>query len=242
MTFRIWPATAGLVLVLTAGCSTAGEPTAAMSTPSRTPDVERIALEVQPLFDTDGPTVNVGPFSRALEDADAESIMGTVREMRRAEQTLTAAAMYVAAVRLYNLGFRDQAVEWFYAAQYRARLFQTLLDPRAVGSIGSPAFEARAAHDAFFQLVGPTINGYGGCSRDALLGAIRAVSARNASVADLEGVYPAVAFVPRADWDEANRQVRAGLDGLAVSFDEGWDQFQADREANGVNERFCADG
>ena len=68
--------------------------------------------------------------------------------------------LYVAAIRLYDLGYRKEAIYWFYSAQYRGRQFGVLLDQTKMGSIGSPGFELLHAQNAFYQLVGPYINGY----------------------------------------------------------------------------------
>ena len=68
--------------------------------------------------------------------------------------------MYVAAIRLYDLGHKDEAVYWFYTAQYRARVFTSILDKENVGTIGSEAFELKQAYASFNQLAGEYINGY----------------------------------------------------------------------------------
>ena len=75
--------------------------------------------------------------------------------MKQDWDRLTFPELYVAAIRLYDLGYRKEAVYWFYSAQYRGRQFGVLLDQTKMGSIGSPGFELLHAQNAFYQLVGP---------------------------------------------------------------------------------------
>jgi hypothetical protein len=70
---------------------------------------------------------------------------------------------------LYDLGYRKKAVYWFYSAQYRGRQFGVLLDQTKMGSISDPAFELLHAQNAFYQLVGPCINGYAFGDTDGLM-------------------------------------------------------------------------
>jgi hypothetical protein len=48
-------------------------------------------------------------------------------------------------------------IYWFYSAQYRGRLFASLIDRDKMGSMGDPGFELFQAQNAF-QTVGRTIH------------------------------------------------------------------------------------
>lgn len=212
----------------------------AASTLAAVPDgAGPLPIYVTPYYDSKGPQVRVGQWSAALAEADRGSIAGIAAAMAREQPTLTVAAMYVLAIRLYDLGERDAAVRWFYAAQYRARLFHALLDPARVGTMGSPAFELNSAHAAFQQLAGPYLNGYAGCDRDKWLAAIAVVRAEHRRPVDLAALYPSVAFVPAGQWAARNDEVNAGLGKLAEHVETRWEEMRAQRAANDADRRFC---
>jgi hypothetical protein len=99
-------------------------------------------------------------FISFLMSADSKTILQVSEELKKEKDKLRADVMYVAAIRLYDLGHKDEAVHWFYSAQYRARVFSSILDKEKVGSIGSEAFELKQAYLSFNQLAGEYINGY----------------------------------------------------------------------------------
>lgn len=198
-------------------------------------------IYVTPFYDSEGPQVAVGEFSERLARADAESIVAVMGEMREKMASLPATAMYVAAVRLYDLGRRDESLYWFYSAQLRARLFQALLDPEKEGGIGAPAFELASAHGAFQQLAGAYVNGYAGCDRDRWLAVLGVVASENGSPTDLAAIYPAVAFLPKERWSVANEEIVAGLGALAEMLKEDWAMLEAARAENGADAMFCGE-
>jgi hypothetical protein len=114
-----------------------------------------IDVYVTPYYNSKGPVVSVGRFSSGLASAKLEEFLTTIVEMKKDWDRLTFPELYVAAIRLYDMGYRKEAVYWFYSAQYRGRQFGVLLDQTKMGSIGSPGFELLHAQNAFYQLVGP---------------------------------------------------------------------------------------
>src|ERR1044072_6346532 len=120
-----------------------------------------IDVYVTPYYNSKGPEVKVGRFSSGLASPKLDEFLTTIAEMKKDWDRLTFPELYVAAIRLYDLGYRKEAVYWFYSAQFRGRQFGVLLDQARMGSIGSPGFELFHAQNAFYQLVGPYINGYG---------------------------------------------------------------------------------
>lgn len=103
-------------------------------TQSTTRGSESVPVYATPYYDSRGPVVNVGPLSEALTTSNRDSLLATTRAMEGQHATLPVEAMYVAAVRLYDLGAREDALYWFYAAQYRARLFHAVADSRAAAA------------------------------------------------------------------------------------------------------------
>src|ERR1044071_3883982 len=119
-----------------------------------------IDVYVTPYYNSKGPEISVGRFSAGLRSANENEFVATIAQMKRDWDRLTFPELYVGAIRLYDLGYRKEAVYWFYSAQYRGRQFGVLLDQGKMGSIGRPGFELLHAQNAFYQLVGPYINGY----------------------------------------------------------------------------------
>ncbi|MDY0169224.1 MAG: hypothetical protein RBS80_21960 [Thermoguttaceae bacterium] len=92
-------------------------------------------IYVTPFYNSEGPQVAVGKHSDDLARANADTIEEMVAAMKAEWDELRPEAMCVAAIRLFDLGLKDEAVYWFYSAQYRGRLFQALCDPDQVGSM-----------------------------------------------------------------------------------------------------------
>lgn len=195
---------------------------------------------VTPFYHFDGPQINVGNFSEELASADRKAIRDVAAAMGNENDSLPVVAMYVAAIRLYDLGHHDAAVQWFYAAQYRARLFQALLDESKVGGIGSVAFELKSAHSAFYQLIGPYINGYAGCDKEQWLAVLENLRAeKSRSLPNLAAIYPSINFIPEDQWAVKNLEVAQGLEDLAEHLDSEWPNIKAARAQEGIDRRFC---
>ncbi len=199
----------------------------------------RIPIYVTPFYDSEGPLIQIGEYSEALQSDDIELVIKTIDNMKANWDGLTVVAMYVAAIRLYDLGEKDEAVFWFYAAQHRGKLFQLLLDQTAVGSIGDPAFELGHAHDSFAQLAGKFINGYAFCDLNKYVVIVNQALSKSSSVPPFQTIYPYIKFDNNADWDAGREMVSDGLAGLISYVNENGDQIREERELNGMDEKFC---
>src|SRR5215831_14861209 len=91
-------------------------------------DPARIEIYVTPYYNSEGPTINVGPFSKGLGANSEREFVGTIAKMKQSWNNLSFPEMYVGAIRLYDRGFRKGSIYWFYSAQYQGRLVATLLD------------------------------------------------------------------------------------------------------------------
>jgi hypothetical protein len=221
-----------------AACSSGPRPETAPVRQAGRP-VEPMPIYVTPYYDSRGPSVNVGPFSEALASPDRQRVLETVRAMNARFVALPIEAMYVAAIRLYDHGARDEAVYWFYSAQYRAKLFHALVDPGARGTLGTEPFERQHAHVAFHQLAGSFINGYAACDLERWGSTLDRVAAENRKEVDLTVVYPRVRFLPRDQWASKNKEIGDGLAKLRDYLRSNREQVKATRAANGMDERFC---
>src|SRR5438445_8705068 len=81
-------------------------------------DPARIEVYVTPYYNSKGPTINVGSFSKGLGANSEPEFVATIARMKQSWDTLSFPETYVAAIRLYDLGFRKEAIYWFYSAQY----------------------------------------------------------------------------------------------------------------------------
>src|SRR5438128_8946666 len=144
---------------------------------------------VTPYYDSKGPAVSVRRFSSGLASAKEADFVTAIAQMKKDWDRLTFPEFYVGAIRLYDLGYRKEAVYWFYSAQYRGRQFGLLLDQSKMGSIGSVGFELLHAQNAFFQLVGPYINGYAFGDTNGLAKVVERVQKEGRRIPDLQTIY-----------------------------------------------------
>src|SRR5205823_10699248 len=117
-----------------------------------------VDVYVTPYYNSKGPEVKVGRFSSGLASAKEDEFLATIAEMKKDWDRLTFPELYVAAIRLYDLRYRKEAVYWFYSAQYRDRQFGVLVDQTKMRPLRSPGLELLHAQHAFHQLVGPHPN------------------------------------------------------------------------------------
>jgi hypothetical protein len=192
-------------------------------------DPARIEVYVTPFYNSKGPTIDVGPLSKGLAAKNEPEFVATIEKMKKSWDTLNFAETYVAAIRLYDLGFRKESIYWFYSAQYRGRLFATLIDREKMGSMGNPGFELFHAQNAFQQLVGPYINGYAFGDIDQREGK---------TVPDLTKIYPRVTFKPKSEWEAGNKGLNEGLTKLLATLKNEKASIKQQRIEHGMDAKF----
>jgi len=201
-------------------------------------NASHIDVYVTPYYNSKGPSVSVGRFSSGLAAAKEDEFLATIGRMKKDWDELTFPELYVAAIRLYDLGYRKQAVYWFYSAQYRGRQFGVLLDQSKMGSIGSAGFELLHAQNAFFQLVGPYINGYAFGDTDRLVKVVERVQKDGRRIPDLQTIYPGVTFKSKSDWESANSDLANGISKPISMLEEKKDDIRRQRIQQGIEEKF----
>ena len=201
-------------------------------------DPARIQVYITPYYNSKGPVIEVGPFSKGLSANGEAEFVATIAKMKQSWNSLQFPEMHVAAIRLYDLGFRNEATYWFYSAQYRGRLLASLVDREKMGSIGAPAFELVQAANAFQQLVGPYINGYAFGDVDRLVQIVERVQKENKTVPDVEKIYPKVTFKPRSEWDAGNSGLNEGLTKFLAMLKEQKTALKKQRTDNGTEAKF----
>src|SRR2546430_8044846 len=204
------------------------------------PDINPSHIEpyITPYYDSKGPEVKVGRFSSGLASAKEDEFLAHIAEMKKDWDRLTVPELYVAAIRLYDLGYRKESVYWFYSAQYRGRQFGILVDQTKMGSIGSPGFELLHAQNAFYQLVGTYINGYAFGDMDGLVKIVERVQKEGRRIPDLEAAYSGVTFRNKSRWQSANTELADGMNQLISMLKEKKDDIKRQRIERGVEEKF----
>jgi hypothetical protein len=201
-------------------------------------DPAHIEVYITPYYNSKGPVIDVGPFSRGLAAKNESEFVATIEKMKRSWDTLNFAETYVAAIRLYDLGFRKESIYWFYSAQYRGRLFAGLIDRDKMGSIGEPGFELYQAQNAFQQLVGPYINGYAFGDIDQLVPIIERVQREGKTVPDLTKIYPRVTFKAKSEWAAANNGLNEGMTKLLITLKNEKASIKQQRIERGMDAKF----
>jgi hypothetical protein len=201
-------------------------------------DSSRAEVYVTPYYNSKGPVINVGPFSKGLASNNEAEFVATITKMKQAWANLTFPEMYVAAIRLYDQDFRNDATYWFYSAQYRGRLLASLVDREKMGNMGDPGFELVQAANAFQQLVGPYINGYAFGDIDNLVQMVEKVQKENRALPDLNKIYPRVIFKKKSEWDAGNSGLSEGLTKFLVTLKEQKADIRRQRAERGMDVKF----
>jgi hypothetical protein len=204
------------------------------------PDINpsHIDAYITPYYNSKGLEVSVGRFSSGLASKNEADFLATIAQMKKDWDRLTFPELYVAAIRLYDLGYRKEAVYWFYSAQYRGRQFGVLLDQSKMGSIGSPGFELFHAQNAFYQLVGTYINGYAFEDTDGLVKIVERVQKEGGHIPDLQAAYPGVIFKDKSEWQPTNTALADGMNGLISTLKDKKDEIKRQRIERGIEEKF----
>ena len=197
-----------------------------------------IDVYVTPYYNSKGPEISVGRFSSGLASTKEADCLTTIAEMKKEWDRLTFPELYAGAIRLYDLGYRKEAVYWFYSAQYRGRQFGVILDQAKMGTIGSPGFELLQAQNAFYQLVGPYINGYAFGDMDDLAKIVERVQKEGRRIPDLQAAYPGVTFKNKSEWQSANIDLNDGMNQLLSMLKEKKDDIKRQRTERGMEEKF----
>ena len=201
-------------------------------------DPAHIDVYITPYYNSKGPTIEVGQFSSGLAAKNESEFVATIAKMKKPWDTLNFAETYVATIRLYDLGYRKESIYWFYSAQYRGRLFASLIDRDKIGNMGDPGFELFQAQNAFQQLVGPYINGYAFGDIDQLVPIIEKVQKEGKTVPDLTKIYPRVTFKPKSEWEAANKGLNEGLTKLLITLKNEKASIKQQRKEHGMEVKF----
>lgn len=126
-----------------------------------TAEAARMPINVQPYYNSDPLTINVGELSEPLMSDNPKDILKIAEVAKKEADNIPLEALYVLAIRLYDLGEKTPGAYWYYNAQFRTKVLNALLknDPDILNhNFGSETFEKMAAYNAFTDLAGQYIN------------------------------------------------------------------------------------
>ena len=204
-----------------------------------------IPIYVQPYYEAaqtrDGAhMVKVGAeYDALLASNNPEDILA-VRDIIEAQpEFVTPMTLMVLAIRFYDVGLRDDAVFWFYAAKNR---FLTMVDVLEMQS-GELAGSTTATTN-FMSLAGPYINSYAFCDLDKQHAAARAAF-EWVKANPYQAIY--IEQLPALPGDRAeniNQQVEKIGESIQkewtyLSDTENWKEFVHRRKANHADLQFC---
>jgi hypothetical protein len=207
--------------------------------------VRSIGIYVQPYYESarvpgEAPRVAVGrQYDDLLASSRREDILAA-RDLIEAKPALvTPMTMMVLAIRLYDVGLRDDAVFWFYVAKDR---YLVLAD---VADIKSPGLaQVEDAIGSFAQLAGPIINGYAFCD-------VAKQKSAHAKAVDWVERHPYgvmfMARVPAKSGDRAENhkralaaaKERAAKESAYLDNAQSVAELRAQRKRNEVDAKYC---
>lgn len=207
--------------------------------------VRRVGIYVQPFYQSartpDGrPEVAVGKqYNDLLSSNKREDILAARDLIVASPKVVTPMVMMVLAVRLYDVGLRDDAVFWFYVAKERYIVMADVLDTKTQLLV-----QADESVRNFSTLAGPIINGYAFCDL------AKQQEAHAKTVAWVEANPYEVMFMERAPALPGNRveNHKRGLANAKERFAKerayfadakNREEFYATRKRNEADEKFC---
>ena len=207
--------------------------------------VRHIGIYVQPYYvaaeTTDAPPmVDVGAgFSGLLASTRRDDILAARDKVVADPKMVTPMTLMVLAIRLYDVGLREESVLWFYAAKDRYITLGDVIDVSAAGLA-----EVEAAVGSFATLAGPFINGFAFCD------AARQAALRADGLAWVEANPYGAIFLSQLPARSADRatlldQSIAGLKANAAKERAFLEDpanlagFKAMRRENEMDEKFC---
>jgi hypothetical protein len=127
--------------------------------------VRQVPIYVEPFYRS-APTPDAQPqvavgkqYNSLLASNKREDILAARDLITGAPKLVTPMTLMVLAIRFYDVGLRDEAVFWFYAAKDRYFVMSEVLDVKT-----QLLAQADDAMRSFSTLAGPLINGYAFCN------------------------------------------------------------------------------
>ena len=210
--------------------------------------VKRIAIYVEPYYaasrDPAGtPRIEVSSvLDRLLASSNPQDIVRARDFVEKEWNAITPMTMMVLAIRLYDVGLRDDAVFWYYAARNRFITAMRVADMKT-RELGN----AERAMKDFVALVGPVINGYAFCDIEK-----QKTLAKSALKWTIDHPYtalldPNIPALPGDRKDNFRRAFNQLMDEVAkeeayLDIMPNVENLKKQRRENGADEKYCWKG
>lgn len=222
-------------------------PPATIAAPGAVQQQRQIMVNVQPYYQSasainGAPTItNIEePLLGLLSSTKAKDILKARSYIQKNARAVDSVPMMILAIRLYDIGRRDDAVYWFYVAKYRQQIMDAVLDSGAVPELASQS----NAINSFNDMAGAYINGYAFCNvrkqQKAIRRAVNWVSG-HPSQKLFNNELKAKNDNRKALVKNALAEIRNSIKNEASYFAnrENLNSFKEQRKQNQMDEKFC---
>lgn len=152
---------------------------------------ERMPIYVEPFYNSNPFKIAVGEYSSRLVTNSKSGLLSLSKEIKGRIDEVNIETLFVLAIRLYDVGLKDEASYWYYTAQLRKNVFIKMEDKATYRSNKGDYLQA------FKELSGQWINGYSYGNTDKLAATLEQVIADNEDMSYIRNAYPnTYAFKP----------------------------------------------
>jgi hypothetical protein len=192
----------------------------------------RMPVYIQPYYNSEPLTIQVGEQSEKLMADDPADLLALATTFKNDMGKVNLPTLYVLAIRLYDVGKKDEAVYWFYTAQYRTNIFKGTIKQETPESA-----ELIQSTVAFKQLSGEYINGYAFGDLDKNIAINRQMIKDNAAAPGLSKAYPNLQF-DDAKLKDAAISATQDKEALIKYINENRESIKTQRKANGIEGKY----
>lgn len=195
-----------------------------------TAEASRMPVTVSPYYNSDPLTINVGEMSDKLKSENPADLVRLASSINANDLNIPTEALYVLAIRLFDLNEKIPAAYWFYNVQFRTRVLNGLKaqDPDLFGDgMGDGAGEKLAAYNAFSELAGKYFNEELSRNPDGWIEIINLVQ-KDMTNLDIRGFvndFPLIADKIVSEHPEVVQKVSEGLNVLKEVLQENMDDI-----------------
>ena len=201
-------------------------------------DFTFIKTKVEPFYDSEGLKINIGRYSKDFAISDDKKFVEAIFKIKENWANLTVEELFVGAIRLYDMEYRDEAVYWFYSAQFRAKVYQGSLEQPKAEKMGDASFDLQQVQKDFFKATGQYINGYAFRSIDKVGKVIERVNKESEALVDMTKIYPNVTFIEASKQKEVVVATVDGLVKVSKMLVEKREEIKKMRTENGIDLKF----
>lgn len=201
-------------------------------------DFTFIKGKVEPYYDSEGLKINVGRYSNDLAIKDEKQFLTAMFKIKENWDNLTVEELFVGSIRLYDMEFRDEAVYWFYSAQFRAKVYQGSLAQPMAEKMGDAKFDLQQVQKDFFKATGQYINGFAFRSLDKVGKVIERVNKDSEKLPEMSKIYPNTSFVEPGKQKEIVQKTAEDLVKVSSMLIEKKDEIKKMRADNGIDLKF----